>query len=235
MLTRLLRLLALLETFAQLTWSSSLRPLLLPLPLGEGWGEGLPGNHPGVTQRSLLAPRRRPRLLPILRSDWSQTGLFRSQPLHPNPSPRPRTQPFHRRPAAPSQPQSSSPTRPKNPAQAISRQPAPSGGGLARDSSPFTPTQFPPPATRPQPRPIPQAPLATPLRTAQPPPHRPGKTSPTHATPRSARRHAPLGASPNQPKTTPPHLKSFLEKLLRAREAPCRAPATSSRAPSPSH
>ena len=40
------------ETFAQPPWSSNLRPLLLPLPLGEGWGEGLPGNHPGVTQRS---------------------------------------------------------------------------------------------------------------------------------------------------------------------------------------
>ena len=34
MLTRLLRLLAPVETFAQLTWSSNLRPLLLPLPLG---------------------------------------------------------------------------------------------------------------------------------------------------------------------------------------------------------
>ena len=33
MLVRLLRLLAPLETFAQLTWSSNLRPLLLPLPL----------------------------------------------------------------------------------------------------------------------------------------------------------------------------------------------------------
>ena len=35
---------------------------------------------------------------------------------------------------------------PENPAQAISRQPAPSGGGLARDSSPFTPA---PPGPRP--------------------------------------------------------------------------------------
>ena len=162
MLTRLLRLLAPLETFAQLTWSSNLRPLLLPLPLGEGWslprtrsgGEGLPGSHPGVTQRSLLAPRRRSRLFPILRSGRFQTALFRS-PRHPTPSPHPRPQPFQRRPAAPSQPQPSTPTHPKNPAQAISRQPAPSGGRLARDSSPFTPTQFPPPGTHLQPRPIP--------------------------------------------------------------------------------
>ena len=45
-----------LETFAKLPRSSNVRLFLLPLPLGEGWGEGLPGNHPGVTQRSHLAP-----------------------------------------------------------------------------------------------------------------------------------------------------------------------------------
>ena len=72
-----------------------------------------------------LIPRRRPHLFPTVRSDRSQTGLFRSRRLRPNPSPRPRTQPFQRRPAAPSQPQPSSPTRPKNPAQAISRHPHP--------------------------------------------------------------------------------------------------------------
>ncbi len=42
------------ETFAQRPASSQVRPLLLPLPVGEGWGEGLPGNPPRITQRSLL-------------------------------------------------------------------------------------------------------------------------------------------------------------------------------------
>ena len=42
------------ETSANHPWSSSLGPLFLTLPLGEGWGEGLPGNHPGVTQMSPL-------------------------------------------------------------------------------------------------------------------------------------------------------------------------------------
>ena len=42
-----------LETFAKLPRPSNVRLFLLPLPLGEGWGEGLPGNHSRVTQRSL--------------------------------------------------------------------------------------------------------------------------------------------------------------------------------------
>ena len=53
-------------------------------------------------------------------------------PLRPSPLP-------HTTPAVGANP-------PENPAQAISRQPAPSGGGLARDSSPFTPA---PPGPRP--------------------------------------------------------------------------------------
>ena len=93
---------------------SNPRPLLLPLPLGEGWGEGLPGNHPGVTQRSLLAPRRRSRLFPIFRRGRFQTGLFRSRRPHPTPAPRPRTQPLPRRPAAPH-----SPNLPRQPAKKI--------------------------------------------------------------------------------------------------------------------
>ena len=32
--------------------SSKVQRLLLPLPVGEGWGEGLPGTHPRVTQAS---------------------------------------------------------------------------------------------------------------------------------------------------------------------------------------
>ena len=58
----------------------------------------------------------------------------------------------------------------------------------------------------------PQPPLAVPLRTPQPPaqpsPHRPGKASPTHARPRSARRRPCPGASPMQPKNAPPRLIS---------------------------
>ena len=62
------------ETFAQPPWSSNLRPLLLPLPLGEGWGEGLPGNHPGVTQRSLLGERQ-------IRASSAETGTARAPRL----------------------------------------------------------------------------------------------------------------------------------------------------------
>ncbi len=51
------------KTFAKLPASPVLRPLLLPLPLGEGWGEGLPGNHLRVMQRSPEATQRRVRRL----------------------------------------------------------------------------------------------------------------------------------------------------------------------------
>ncbi len=90
---------------------------------------------------------------------------------------------------------------PKKPAQAISRRPAPSGGGPARDSSPFTPTRIPPPDTTPA------------------PPQRPGPISPTRA---------PHHPSPTAPQThqrsAPNHLKSFLEKTPIARETPDSPP-----------
>ena len=50
------------ETFAKLPWPSDSGLLFLPRPLGEGWGEGLPGNQPGVTQRSQGRGRACPEL-----------------------------------------------------------------------------------------------------------------------------------------------------------------------------
>ena len=226
----LTRLLALLETFAQLTWSSNLRPLLLPLPLetfakrpspskvrrlllplplGEGWslprtrsgGEGLPGNHPGVTQRSLLAPR--PRLFPIFRRGRFQTGLFRSRHPHPTPSPRPRTQPIQRRPAAPSQPQPSSPTRQKiRPKLSLASLP-PLGAGWREIAPPSPPPDSRCPESRPQLRPIPatagcRASASPPSNHAHPAPapwrytasdrQAPPRPNPRHNTPRAASR-----------------------------------------------
>ena len=166
-----------------------------------------------------LTPRRCPRLFLTLRRGRSQTGLFRSRPLHPNPSPRPRTQPPPRRPAVPSQPQPSSPTRQKIRPKLSLASPNPLGDSGWREIAPPSP---PPNSRRPaqalSPIRSPQPPLAVPLRTPQPPaqpsPHRPGKASPTHATPRSARRRPCPGASPLHPKNAPPNLKSFLEKTL---------------------
>ena len=136
----------------------------------------------------------------------------RASPPFPHPASRPvsdqslplATPPLHPL-ATPAHPASSAPScrplaappfvanPPKNPAQAISRQPAPSGGGLARDSSPFTPTQFPPPGTRPRPRPTPAT--AGCRAGASRPASRPGLTTPpwqnlTHP------RHTPIRPSP---------------------------------------
>ncbi len=102
---------------------------------------------------------RRPRLFLTLRRRRSETGLVRSRRLRPNPSPRPRTQRPWGRPAVTSQPQPSSPTRQKiRPKLSLASLNPQGGFRLARDSSPFTPTQFPPPRMRPQLRPIPVAP-----------------------------------------------------------------------------
>ena len=109
----------------------------------------------------------------------------------------------------------------KKSAQAVSGQPEPpyGGSGWPETASPFTPHPFPLP----------------PRRATQPPaqtsPHRPATTSPTRATPRSARRRACPGASPTQPKTAPPRLKSFLEKTLIAREAPISPHSACARLP----
>ena len=99
---------------------------------------------------------------------------------------------------------------PKNPPQAISRQPAPRGGGLARDSSPFTPTQFPPPGTRPQLRPTPAT--AGCRAGASRPASRPGlATSPRQdlAPPRPAAHpcHTPVPPSPGVARRVPASAK----------------------------
>ncbi len=144
--------------------------------------------------------------------------------------------PFLPRSATRAQPQPSMPTRPKNPAQAISGQPAPSGGGLARDSSPFTPTRIRPLAT-------PACP-ATP-RSARPPASPAASVFPLRSAACSLARWERVGACPGRdpgvrvfratrrdsapspqrtpqvlPKCPSPHLKSFLEETLIAREAP---------------
>ena len=175
-----------------------------------------------------LIPRRRPHLFPIFRRGRFETGLFRSRRPHPTPSPRPRTQPFQRRPAVPSRPQPSSPTRQKiRPKLSLASLP-PEGAGWREIAPPSPPPKSRRPAPALSPIRSPQPPLAVPLRTPQPPaqpsPHRPGKTSPTHATPRSARRRPCPGASPLHPKNAPPRLKSFLKKLLRAQAHPISCP-----------
>ena len=173
-----------------------------------------------------LTPRRCPRLFLTLRRGRSQTGLFRSRRLRPTPSPRPRTQPLQRRPAAPSKPHPSSPTRQKTGPSYLSP-PPPNSRRPAHALSFVRP---------------PRPPVAVPVRAARHPaqvsPHRPGKTSPrrallpSRATPRSVRRRAWPGASPLQPKDAPPRLKSFLEKTLEARETPdCAAPVYTHRQP----
>ncbi len=189
--------------------------------------------------------------------------------------------PFLPRSATLAQPQPSTPTRPKNPAQAISGQPAPRGGGLARDSSPFTPTRIRPLATaacratpHPQPpaqhpphhaspsnpsfQPLPTAPQnpaknhpvapqeffrknsyarkATPFRPLQPPPAanrpnarlflpRPLGEGWGEGLPGNTPRFSTVAPAhpPGPPQMPPPHLKSFLEETLIAREAPTSA------------
>ena len=158
-----------------------------------------------------LTPRRRPRLFLTLRSDRSQTSRFRSRPLRPNPSPRPRTQPLQRRPAAPSQPQPSSPTRQKNRPKLSLASPNPLWGfGLARDSSPFTPTQLPTPGTRPRPRPTPAT--AGCRAGASRPASRPGlATSPwqdlAHPRPAALPSHTPVRPSPGVARRVPASAK----------------------------
>ena len=122
------------------------------------------------------------------------------------------------------QPSPHGPNLPRRPAKKsgpsyLSPARIPSGDSGWREIAPPSP---PPNSRRPaqalSPIRSPQPPLAVPLRTPQPPaqpsPHRPGKTSPTHATPRSARRRPCPGASPLHPKNAPPNLKSFLERSL---------------------
>ena len=152
-----------------------------------------------------LTPRRRPRLLLTLRSDRSQTGLFRSRRPHPTPSPRPRTQPLQRRSAVPSQPQPSSPTRQKNrPKLSLASLNPLWGFRLARDSSPFTPTQSPPPATNPPPQPIPPT---TPRRAApHPPTSGPAPTPPPRQN-LAHPRHTPAHPSPHLPWRVPESAK----------------------------
>ena len=153
---------------------------------------------------ALRGPPDNPRVLQHTRGRF-QTGLFRSRRPHPNPSPRPRTQPLQRRPAAPSQPQPSSPTRQK----------------IRPKLSLAAPRRTPQPPAQPPPH-----------RPGKTSPRR--ALLPSRATPRSVRRRAWPGASRIQPKDAPPRLKSFLEKTLIAREAPAfAAPHSATLQPQP--
>ena len=191
-----------------------------------------------------LTPRRCSRLFLTLRSDRSQTGLFRSRRPHPTPSPRPR----HPASLAPS-------SRPLT-APNLRRQPAPKTGpsylspariplwgfGLARDSSPFTPTQFPPPGTSPQPHPIP---ATAPCRAApHPPASRPALATPPwqdldHPYPAAHPRHTPVRPSPPvpwrvpaSPEEHPAEPQEFFGKNSYARKpTPFHAPTRPSRGP----
>ena len=82
--------------------------------------------------------------------------------------------PLQRPPAIPSQPRPSSPTREKIRPSCLSPARPLLGVGLARDSSPFTPTQLPPPSHPPSapPDPRPQLPRAAqqPIQAVAPPP-----------------------------------------------------------------
>ena len=190
-----------------------------------------------------LTPRRCPRLFLTLRRRRSETGLFRSRSLRPNPAPRPRTQRPWRRPAVPSQPQPSSPTRQKNRPKLSLASPNPLWGfGLARDSSPFTPTQFPTPGTRPRPRPIPAT--AGCRAGASRPASRPGRaTSPRQdlAPPRPAALpcHTPVRPSPGVARRVPASAEKrpaapqeFFGKNSYARKpTPFHAPTRPSRGP----
>ncbi len=148
----------------------------------------------------------------ILRTGRLPTGLFRPRRPRPTPSPRPRPQPLQRRPAAPSKPQPSSPTRPKIRPKLSLAGPPPLGAGR-REIAPPSP---PPKSDHSQPPP------AAPLRTPSPPPNT------HHTTPHPRiRRFSPSQPHPKTPpKTTPPHLKSFLEETLTARETPISTPPT---------
>ena len=180
---------------------------------------------------------RRSYLFLTLGRGRSQTGLFRSRRPHPTPSPRPPTQRPWRRPAAPSQPQPSSPTRQKNRPKLSLASPNPLWGfGLARDSSPFTPTQFPPPGTSPQPHPIP---ATAPCRAA---PHSPA-SRPALATPPwqslTHPRQTPVRPSPPVPwrvpasaEERPAEPQEFFGKNSYARKpTPFHAPTRPSRGP----
>ncbi len=148
-------------TFARHPSSSKMRPLLPPRPLGEGWGEGLPRNHAGVKRRVPLAESRPfpPQLgtLPAGLPACLQPADARpvqSAPQSRNPvSPRRPSPPRRAAPAGSVAVRArsfKSPQFRKKFAQTVSGQPAPSGGRLARDSSPLhpPPTPAPPPSRR---------------------------------------------------------------------------------------
>ena len=174
-----------------------------------------------------LTPRRRSRLFPIFRRGRFETGLFRSRrppPLATSAHPA-SLAPSSRPLAAPA----SSPTRQKSGPSYLSPARIPSGDSGWREIAPPSPPpnpRRPPQALSPHPIPATAGCPARPHGPASRPPlpHRPGKTSPSRAASRSARRRPRPGASPLQPKNAPPNLKSFLEKTLTRASPPRFAP-----------
>ena len=116
------------------------------------------------------------------------------------------------------------------------------GFGLARDSSPFTPTQFPPPGTSPQPHPIP---ATAPCRAApHSPASRPALATPpwqdlSHPRPAAHPCHTPVRPSPGvawrvpaSAEKRPAAPQEFFGKNSYARKpTPFRAPTRPSRGP----
>ena len=143
------------------------------------------------------------------RSDSPSPGASMLTPLTPRRCPR--TWRLQRRPAVPSRPQPSSPTRPKiRPKLSLASANPLWGFALARDSSPFTPTQSPPPATSPQPHPIP--PTASRRTAPHPPTSGPAPTPPPRqdlAPPRPAALpcHTPVSPSPGVARRVPASAK----------------------------
>ena len=155
---------------------------------------------------------RRPRLFLTLRRGRSETGLFRSRRLGPNPSPRPRAGRPWRRPAVPAQPQPSSPTRREIRLSRLWPARTPSGGsGWPETAPPSLPTNVRPPARRAAQHPAQASPSRAPL--------------PARATPRSVRRRAGPGASPRFSQKTPRRAsRVFWKKTLTRANPPPVAP-----------
>ena len=198
-------------------------------------------NPPCSPASSDSSPPSRPGAVPAFSSPCVEAGLRPASSGRDASVPPPRHVRAPSLPGAvlpsPSQPQPSSPTRQKLRPKLSLASPNPHRGfGLARDSSPFTPTQFPPPGTRPQPRPIP---ATAPCRAApHPPASRPALATPpwqslTHP------RHTPVRPSPPVPWRVPASAEKrpaapqeFFGKNSYARKpTPFHAPTRPSRGP----
>ena len=95
------------ETFAKLPWPSDSGLLFLPRPLGEGWGEGLPGTAPRLTRiapghsnRGPIPPKKHPAAPQEFLGRNSYCAREARFPRPSTPAPAPRS-PFEKPPPAP--------------------------------------------------------------------------------------------------------------------------------------